>query len=786
VVHFGSKKYYTGIVAKVHDTKPEGDFEVKDIYAVIDSGPIIRDLQLRFWEWISFYYMCKMGDVYKAAIPSGLKLESETVVSLNRDLEIEEKLKPNETKILYTIGEKPISLVEIEKRTGIKNIMPPITSLMDRGYIIVAEKLKAGYKPKTETYVRLSDNYASEEKLNLLLGELKKAKRQEELLRVFLEKMELSEEYGLRGELKKSVLLRDADTTHAVFNALQKRGVFDVYEKEINRLKPHSDKLYPLNPLSEDQQSALDKIQDIFKVKDVCLLHGVTSSGKTEVYIHLIQDMLEQGKQVLYLLPEIAVTTQIIERLSMYFGDKMKVYHSKFSDNERVEVWNSLLHSDEPCLVLGVRSSLFLPFSDLGLVIVDEEHEVSYKQQDPAPRYHARNAAIVLASMHGGKVLLGSATPSLDSYFNARRGKYGLVELTKRYGEAQLPKIGIVDLKALRKKKILKDGLFSPILVDKINNAIANDEQVILFQNRRGFAPLIECRECGWVPRCVNCDVSLTYHKYSNELVCHYCGYKAQLPRQCPQCGHNELKPLGVGTEKVEEEVKAVFPGVEVGRMDQDTARSRASYERIIGDFEQGKNKILIGTQMLSKGFDFGNVSVVGIVNADAIMNYPDFRAYEKAYQLMTQVSGRSGRRDKQGEVILQTSQSENPIIRLVRSQDYQEMARQQLTERKQFRYPPYYRLIEIVMRGRDDKTLSELADIYAGKLRECFAGRVNGPVVPVVTRVQNLYIRKIIIKFELSVGATLIRNILETVQNEMYRYLPFKQLLVHYDVDPS
>ena len=540
------------------------------------------------------------------------------------------------------------------------------------------------------------------------------------------------------------------------------------------------------NPLSPAQEKAYGEIHEAFKTKEVCLLHGVTSSGKTEIYVRLIHEVLRLGRQVLYMLPEIAITTQITERLAKLFGDKLLVYHSKFSDNERVEVWNKLLHSDEPMLVLGVRSSLFLPFKDLGLIIVDEEHENTYKQQDPAPRYHARNAAIVLAGMHGGKTLLGSATPSIDSYFNATAGKYGLVELSTRYGDCLMPEIITVDVKELKRKKIMKDTLFSPLLVEKVREALSRGEQAILFQNRRGFAPMIECRGCGWVPHCVNCDVSLTYHKAHNQLVCHYCGYTYRLPQVCPECKGTEFKMQGFGTEKVEEEIAGQFPAAKVERLDFDTARTRTAYERIISDFEKGKTQILIGTQMLSKGLDFGNVSVVGILSADSLMNFPDFRAHERAYQLMVQVSGRAGRRDKRGTVILQTTQPEHPLIRMVQHFAYKEMVSLQLSERSMFRYPPYYRLIVLILRSRNEKALQEMSALYAEKLRARLGERVLGPVTPPITRVQTLHIKKIVLKIEISAGIAPLREILEGIHTEMQGYVPFKQLLVHYDVDPA
>ena len=539
------------------------------------------------------------------------------------------------------------------------------------------------------------------------------------------------------------------------------------------------------NPLSDAQKEALWKIQDVFREKDICLLHGVTSSGKTEIYIHLIRQVLNAGRQVLYMLPEIAITTQITERLGKLFGEQLLVYHSKFSDNERIEVWNRLLHTHSPMLILGVRSSLFLPFSDLGLIIVDEEHETSYKQQEPAPRYNARNAAMVLAGMHGGKTLLGSATPSIDSYFNALAGKYGLVELKTRFGTHQSPKIIPVNTKELKRKKQMKHPLFSPPLIQSMRQALDNGEQIILFQNRRGFAPVTECKECGWVPRCVNCDVSMTYHKYHNNLVCHYCGYTIRLPEVCPSCGSSDFQMQGFGTEKVEEEIALLFPDVHVVRMDMDTARTRTAYERIIGDFDKGNTQILIGTQMISKGLDFGNVGVVGILNADGLMNYPDFRAHERAFQLMLQVSGRTGRRDKQGTVILQTSQPEHPLIRMVIRSAYREMVDWQLSERSIFHYPPYFRLIVLVLRSKNESVLQDLARTYADKLRSQLGNRVLGPVTPPVSYVQTWHIRKIVIKIETAAAIQPMRGFLESVYTEMQHFPTFRQIMLHYDVDP-
>ncbi len=785
IVHFGKKRYYTAIVLEVHGRQPDPAFETKEIFALLDATPILRRPQLRFWEWIASYYLCKLGDVYKAALPAGLKLESETTVVRNEDFEADGPLRPAEGAVLDAFaGALKLTVSQLEKKTGLRNVVPVVASLMNRGAVEVSEEIRQGFAPKMQTFVRLGEAYRDETRLGEAFSGLKRAKKQEMLLIGFLD-LSHALNPALSTEVSKKELLERSGQSAAVLDGLVKKGILETYEKEIGRLRSSVCRLSPPAPLTPAQARASDEIHEVFRSKDVCLLHGVTSSGKTEIYIHLIDEVLKLGRQVLYLLPEIAITTQITERLARLFGDRLLVYHSKFSDNERVEIWNRLLYGNEPVVVLGVRSSLFLPFRDLGLVIVDEEHENTYKQQEPAPRYHARNAAIVLANMHGGKTLLGSATPSIDSYFNALTGKYGLVELTTRYGDCRMPEIIPVDIRELKRKKIMKDTLFSPLLVEKTAQALEKGEQVILFQNRRGFAPMIECRHCGWVPHCVNCDVSLTYHKHHHGLSCHYCGYTYRLPAECPECKETDLRMMGFGTEKVEEEIAALFPSARVDRLDFDAARTRTAYERIIDDFEQGKTQILIGTQMLSKGLDFGNVSVVGILNADSLMNFPDFRAHERAFQLMTQVSGRAGRRDKQGVVVLQTSQPEHPLIRMVQQYAYKDMVHLQLSERSMFRYPPYYRLVVLVLRSRAEGVLEEMAALYAARLRGRLGERVLGPVTPPVTRIQTLHIRKIVLKIETGAAIAPVRELLEKVYAEMQEHASFKQLLVHYDVDP-
>ena len=589
---------------------------------------------------------------------------------------------------------------------------------------------------------------------------------------------------GKLHEVSRKALLDRSGVSSAVLGAMVEKGIFEVYKKEISRFDTATFTEGEIAPLSELQQTACNQIVESFREHDVTLLHGVTSSGKTEIYAHLIQRVLAEGRQVLYLVPEIALTTQLTNRLRKMFGDKLVIYHSKFSDNERVEIWNTLLDSREPRLVLGVRSSIFLPFADLGLVIVDEEHETSYKQYDPAPRYHARNAAIVLASMHGAKTLLGTATPAIETYFNARQGKYGLVELKKRFNDVELPEIIPVDVKEMRKKNRMQ-GNFTPELLNRMQHALQAGEQVILFQNRRGFAPMVEGKQCAWVPKCEHCDVSLTYHKRYNQLTCHYCGYTYEIPKVCPACGQPTIGVMGFGTERIEEDVARLFPEVPVSRMDLDTTRSRNAYEQIIDDFSKGKNKILIGTQMITKGLDFDRVSVVGILSADQMMNFPDFRAHERAFQMMEQVSGRAGRKNKKGVVVLQTSDPSSPLIQQVIAHDYEGMYNRQLAERKAFSYPPYTRLIYIYLKHRDETLLQELAVRYTTALREVFGSRVLGPDNPPVARIQSLYIRKVVLKMELAASMSRVKEILRQVYENMLVDDRFKSLLLYYDVDP-
>ena len=787
VVPFGRKKYYTAIVRNVHYCEPT-EYEVKDISALLDASPILLSTQFKFWEWLADYYLCTQGDVYKAALPSGLKLESETMVEYNPDFESEVRLPEREQKILDLLSAEPEQCVtKLEKDSGLKNILSVIKSLLDKEAIFVKEELRRTYKPKTETRVRLANEVRNEKRLQELFDELARAPKQLDLLMKYIELSGILGGDGLKSfpkEVNKKELLLRASASPAVFNGLVDKHIFEVYQQEVGRLNSVLREILPINPLNDHQKMAHDEIVRSFQSKNVCLLHGVTASGKTEIYIHLIEETIRQGKQVLYLLPEIALTTQITERLQRVFGDRLGIYHSKFPDAERVEIWQKQLTEKGYDIILGVRSSVFLPFRNLGLVIVDEEHENTYKQQDPAPRYHARNAAIILAAMYGAKTLLGTATPSIETWHNASSGKYGLVELKERYKEIQLPEIIPVDIHELHRKKRM-NGPFSPLLLQYIHEALDQKQQVILFQNRRGFAPMIECNTCGWVPKCKNCDVSLTFHKGLNQLTCHYCGYTYQLPHKCPACEGTDLRNRGFGTEKIEDDIKILFPEAAVARMDLDTTRTRSAYERIIADFEQGKTDILIGTQMVSKGLDFDHVSVVGILNADTMLNYPDFRSYERAFQLMAQVAGRAGRKNKRGRVILQTKSIDHPIIAQVIHNDFDQMVAGQLAERQMFHYPPYYRLVYVYLKNRNEQLLDLMAQTMSGKLRAVFGNRVLGPDKPPVARIQTLFIRKIIVKIEYNAPMARARELLVQVQKEMVAEDRFKSLIVYYDVDP-
>ena len=783
IVPFGAKKYYTGIVIRT-DTTPSGEYETKEVSEVLDTHPILLKHQFAFWKWMADYYLCTWGDVYNAAVPSGMKIESETRVEGNPDFEASAPLSEKEQKVLDLLGQgKAQDIARLEKESRIRNLLPVIKSLLDKEAVRIKEELKQNYKPRTEARVRLTERMRNERNLHIQLDLLSRAKKQQAVLMKYLE-LSHWEEGKEPEEVSRTRLLEAAQTASSVLNGLVEKGILEIYLHETGRLCTDDAGTTQVNTLSQAQQTALNTILHSFAQKNVCLLHGVTASGKTEIYIHLISQVLEAGKQVLYLLPEIALTTQITERLRRVFGNRLGIYHSKFPDAERVEIWQKQLSDSPYDVILGVRSSIFLPFQKLGLVIIDEEHETSYKQQDPAPRYHARNAAIMLASIFGAKTLLGTATPSIETYYNARQGKYGLVELNERHRQIQLPHIELVDIKELGRKKRM-NGQFSPLLLQKIKEALESKEQVILFQNRRGFAPMIECRTCGWVPKCRNCDVSLTYHKRLNQLTCHYCGYTYQVPAVCPACEGTELVNRGFGTEKIEDDIRQLFPEARVVRMDLDTTRSRTAYEKIISDFEEGRTDILIGTQMVSKGLDFDRVSVVGILNADSMLNYPDFRSHERAFQLMAQVAGRAGRRNRQGLVVLQTKSPDLPLIRQVLDNNYRELYEDQLTERRLFRYPPFYRLIYVYLKHRKEEVAEQAAAQMAIYLRNGLGDRVLGPDKPPVARIQALFIRKIMVKVEQEASLQKIRLYLTEVQRAIVADERFRTVNVYYDADP-
>jgi len=784
VVPFGKKKMYTAVVYLVHRVKPTV-YDAKDILCLLDDAPILRRPQMKFWEWIASYYQAFLGDVYQAAVPAGLKLESETRVCINPDYEAETLLNEKEQKVLDALSDgKPITVSELNKVTEMRDVMPTLKSLLEKGAVEINEELTDKFRIKTDTFVRLSTEARTEEGLRKIFDQLSRAKKQLDVLMMYIDLSKCLIPTK-QCEVSRKELLEKSGASVSVFNGLVERAVLEIYQKEVGRLDVSDVQTSEVYPLNEFQQTALKEVEKQFIEKPVVLLHGVTSSGKTELYIHLINKVLAEGKQVLYLVPEIALTTQLTTRLKRVFGKRLGVYHSKFSDAERVEIWNNVLNDKTYDVIIGVRSSIFLPFRQLGLVIVDEEHESSYKQYDPAPRYHARNAAIVLASMHAAKTLLGTATPAIETYQNAQNGKYGFVELNQRHEEMAMPEILVVDTKEAYRKKQM-ESFFTDTLLEKISKALQNHEQIILFQNRRGYAPYIECKACAYVPHCKNCDVSLTVHKAFNTLTCHYCGYTEPIPNRCPACGTSgSLSTKGFGTEKIEDEIKLIFPEARVSRMDLDTTRSKKSYEKIISDFEQQKVDILIGTQMVSKGLDFERVSLVGILNADNMLNFPDFRAHERAYQLMAQVSGRAGRKNKRGTVILQTSSPEHPIVGQVIRNDYQGMFATQCDERKLFKYPPYFRMIQIVLRHRDQNILNQAAQRMAVDLRAVFGARVLGPNVPAISRIQNMYIKHILLKFEVEASAERAKAILRQVTDQVIAEPKFKSLWVNLDVDP-
>lgn len=785
LVPFGRKKIYTGIIESLHNQEPQG-YEVKEIIAVLDTHPILRHPQLKFWQWISDYYLCSTGDVFKAAVPAGMKVESETFVSANPDfIDTDSSMKEREIVIYDMLLTKDkLTPAQIEKATGFKNVETTISTMLEKEAVYITEKIVDNYRPKTEVYISLNTELHDNATVSQFFEAVKHAKKQETALLAYLEMSKWMSK-GKTEEVSKNALIQRADVSMHILNAMVAKGIFKFYKKEINRFHLNNNQKAILNPLSHEQQVACDEIIRQFQTKSTVLLHGVTSSGKTEIYTHLIDIVLRKGNQALYLVPEIALTTQLTQRLHRIFGDKLLIYHSKFSDNERVDIWKKLLKSNEPCVVIGVRSSIFLPFSKLGIVIIDEEHETSYKQQDPAPRYNARSAAIILASMHGAKTLLGSATPAIETYHNAITGKYGLVELLKRHEDIELPEVRVIDTIRARKRKEM-NGVFSSQLLTECRQAVGRGEQAIIFQNRRGFAPIVRCKECAWVPKCENCDVSLTYHKRINQLSCHYCGYTMHLPNVCPACGQPTIEVVGHGTERIEDDFEKHFPNLKIARMDLDTTRSKSSYEKIIDNFSNRKTQILIGTQMVTKGLDFEGVSVVGIVNADNIINFPDFRSHERAFNMMEQVAGRAGRKYKQGIVCIQTSEPSHPVINFVVNHDYKGFYNSELEERRKYHYPPFSRIINIYIKHRDDNTLTEISVRFSQMLRQVFGKRVLGPETPAVARIQQLYIRQIVLKIETTASMKKVKDILRIIYEQSLSDPRMKNAVVYYDVDPS
>ena len=777
-VPFGKSKFYTGLVASLHHNQPTL-YEAKEIHQIIDDKPVVTEIQLKHWDWIASYYMCTIGEVFRTALPSALILESETIISAKINVEVNEPLSDDEFLLVEALQQQSsLKIQEVIAILNKKTVFPTIQSLLAKDIIFLQEEMVEEYKPKLVRYIRLISEFNSNEKLEELLFLLKNAQKQKDLVLSY---------FQLQARDRKPVSVKSiidfSGSTAAVIKALVDKGIFEEYyiqEDRVSFSKSENENLV----LSDFQEKAFQEIRFIFEEKEVCLLHGVTASGKTEVYIKLIEQFLEQDKQILYLLPEIALTTQLVSRLVAYFGNKVAVFHSKYSNNERVEVWNAVLQSSEKAqIVIGARSSLFLPFSQLGFIIVDEEHEQTFKQTDPAPRYHARDAAIVLASYHQAKVLLGSATPSIETYFNAKNNKYGLVELHERYGNAVLPEIKLVDLKDSYFRKKM-NGHFSLTLIQDIAEALSNGEQVILFQNRRGYAPVIECLTCGHVPQCPQCDVSLTYHKFKNQLRCHYCGYSMAKPSSCHACSSIDLTSKGFGTEQIELELAALFPTKNIKRMDQDTTRGKYSFEKIIDSFKNREVDVLVGTQMLAKGLDFDNVSLVGILNADAMLNFPDFRAFERSFQLMTQVAGRAGRSDKKGKVVIQTYNPSHNTIQQVTHHDYFGMYTEQLYERSIYKYPPYYKLIKITLKHKDFEKLKEGSMWLYKVLEQQFDLPVLGPEEPPVNRIRNEYIRTILIKIPSNVSLIGTKKTILKIRNSFESVSQYRAIKVAINVD--
>lgn len=779
-VPFGKTKIYTGLVIESHQNQPNL-YDAKEIHQILDVNPIVTEIQIAHWQWIASYYMCAIGDVYRGALPSALLLESETIISYQSASFVDESLLTDDEYLVYEALQQQSSLKiqDIMSILNKKNVLPVIQKLVEKNILVLQEEIHENYTPKKIRYVKLHTQYETEDGLNNLLAILKNANKQREIVLSY---------FQLTAVEKKAVtvkkLIEVTNTSATIIKALIEKGILEEYFIEVDRVIFDGKKLNTNLQLSQAQQTALNQIKSGFTKKEVALLHGVTSSGKTEIYIKLIEDYLSTGKQILYLLPEIALTTQIVERLRNYFGDKVAVFHSKYSNNERVEVWQKVLtNSPKAQICIGARSALFLPFSTLGLIIIDEEHEQTFKQVDPAPRYHARDAGIVLANFHQSKVLLGSATPSLETYFNAQNGKYSLVEITERYGKVQMPAIELVDLKDKYFRKMMT-GHFSDTIITEITTALSMGEQVILFQNRRGFSPVVECMTCGHVPQCQQCDVSLTYHKHKNQLRCHYCGYSIAKPTNCHACSSIDLTTKGFGTEQIQQELIALFPNAKTARMDQDTTRGKFGFEKIIDSFKNREIDILVGTQMLAKGLDFDNLSLVGIMNADNMLYHPDFRAFERSFQMMTQVSGRSGRSSKQGKVIIQTYNPNHNTIQQVVKTDYVAMYKEQLYDRQIYYYPPFYKLIRLTLKHRDFDKLKEGSMWLYEVFKQNLAIPILGPEEPPISRIRNEYIRTILIKIPQNQSLNGTKKTIQKILNSFDSVSQYRTIKVAVNVD--
>ena len=779
IVQFGAKKIYTALIRAVHETPPAA-YQAKYIIGLLDQNPVIHEWQITFWDWIAKYYCSSIGEVMAAAFPAHLKMESETKILRHPDTEIDhDKISDEEYLILEALDStKVLSIAEISELLQEKSVLVFIKSLYEKGYIVLQDELLDAYRPKKENYVKHNFNIEDAEEKKQLLEKLEAAPKQADIILTYLSL------YKQGSFVSKKKLLNTSGAAAAALDALVKKDILEVYEEEVDRIQENQNEVLENYQLNEDQAKALEEIKQYQLEKNVVLLHGITGSGKTHVYMDLINSCISEGKQALYLVPEIALTAQLVQRLRKKFGNKIGIYHSKFNNNEQVEIWNKVLKGDYQ-VVLGVRSALFLPFKELGLLIIDEEHESTYKQFDAAPRFHARDAGIYLSTLHGGKTILGTATPSFESYFNALRNKYGLVKLQSRFGNIQLPEMLLADMREEHRKKTAKSHL-SSLLFTQMQNTLASDGQVILFQNRRGYAPLLECQNCGWVPNCINCDISLTYHQSFKHVICHYCGYKESIPKKCKACGQPSLKMLGFGTEKIEDELQIFFPNNKSLRMDQDTTQKKYAFNAIIQALEDGDAQILVGTQMVTKGLDFEKVRLVGILSADQLLRYPDFRAVERSYQLMSQVSGRAGRRGVRGKVVIQTFSIEHPVFKFLLENNYEGFYEAEISERLYYKYPPFYKLIKITFKDADLEKVKVAADYFAQRLKDELGPRVLGPEIPSIGRIRNQYLMNILIKLERT-GIN-IEEIKKHILMEAHHFRSqkeFRKVRLVIDVDP-